>query len=262
MGNLPWIAGLTGFSAKQVPGVVDACPVSLISCIDQSTAGALSGNSSHAFVTIDDLRNQDVVQLHIDSLIEIQQALPGLLLETLTTPRYGHELYDYSIQPMLAVQGYALLCRVLSIPADEHMLRFIKPCYNTDNFADCHMFMDHLHMIINRYAVVRQTLGIPTADQLKNAGSPDLCIDASIVLLSKRLITLVNKRGQVFAPFHEAELTRDFEKRGYLRDLPGHVSSKYYWALDKSIWAKYIKKEPILLPGAVSGNVIRLTRIA
>ena len=243
LGRLPWLVNLAGLKTSTIAKCVDAAEISLVSCIDHSTAGALTEQINRSFVTIEDYSRQDISQIHMESLMELQEATPGFILEVLNLPEQKNEIFSYSNGQSLAVSGYELVCSVLNLASDDTMRNLVKTRYTPESFLGCRAFMNTLHLTISKRHNIRIVYETPTKETLSQG--IHAFVMNELVLLSKDVVQIVNKNSRALGIFREPSLTMDFKKSNLLREIPTdlNASNRHFWALDRSTWNTYIMKE-------------------
>jgi hypothetical protein len=159
------------------------------------------------------------------------------------------------------------MSRVLDVEANPEFETSSILRFYTSGITSLHAFFDTLYELI--YASDRPSKsGIrtmqtpPTKAQLKESDPPEVYLLGSVVLLKKQLVHIATRAPRNVGIFNEEALTEELKKRGYLAECPSdiRIDPKRYWILDKEVWIKYVKKQPIQLAPVKQGNVIKLER--
>lgn len=263
LGDMPWIVNVAGVRTGDIPHIVNNVPSSLISCLDYNSAATIGDRGNCSYVELDRGNGQDVIGLHPESIAEIRDALPGFLLEMLITPKTV-KYYDYTSGRPQAVVGYSLICQALNIEADDLMHNLVKLYCVDQCFTGCHEFMNVLHKMFVKSQL--QTVYRMPVDIAETKSPSRVFIVDNVVLVNKQLITAASKMHKALGAFKEISVTADFQDNKYLATkLPEGltINPTQFWALDKSVWDMYVKKEPLILPFMVeAGQILKLERIA
>lgn len=269
MGALPCVCALPAIPYKRLPALVSDSAVSITALADSNAAMVLTGDSRVSFVTLPCSTEFAATQTHSEDIYTLQAALPDFLLRLLSEPVDPLSAMELRNAPIPAQAAYEYMCKFLGIQACATALGQVKQYYTVAGINNAYAFMhalaDLLELRTPRLHTKLKTLnGAPNAVTLTQRDAPTIFVTENRVYIDRGIVHTVNQNTSRPGLFRTASLTAEFERYGYALTCPEHVQidAERFWILDRTVWDKYVMREPLLLLKRLEpGNILELPRL-